>query len=59
MATKYTQEGDLIFISWGAYIPFAIRKSATPGHYLIGTCYLHGMMYGEVFDMEKGGEDQE
>jgi hypothetical protein len=58
MALECAREGDAIFIPWGARTAYAIRSiDERPGHYhLKGLCYLHGMMHGEVFDLEEEGK---
>lgn len=48
----------MIFIPCGSNMPFAIREiGKQAGHYqLIGPCYIHSMMHGEVFQFEKEGK---
>lgn len=42
-----TKVGDRICILRGARVPFILRRDGS--HYvLIGDCYVHGMMLGEV-----------
>jgi hypothetical protein len=45
---------DQIVILSGSQLPFVIRP--TNGHYtLIRTCYVHGIIDGEVFPAEESG----
>jgi hypothetical protein len=48
-----SRPGDLIAMFLGAAVPFVLRKCEShAGEYqLVGECYLHGMMQGEVLDM--------
>ena len=49
--------GDLVCIMCNTLTPFIIRPRSGIGHSeLIGEAYVHGFMYGEVFDLM--GEDQ-
>lgn len=46
-----TQAGDLICILFGGQMPFILRPAdAGPHHTLIGECYVHSIMDGEVFE---------
>jgi hypothetical protein len=58
MASKNAELGDTVFIPWGSKMPFAVRRSGERAdrYQLIGPCYLHGMMYGEVVSLEKEGK---
>ena len=44
------QNGDLIAIAFGSSMPIIIRPSElnTGKYILIGPCYVHGIMYGEI-----------
>ena len=39
--------GDRICLFYGCQIPFVIRPAGDGKYYLVGPCYLHGMMNGE------------
>lgn len=43
-----TVEGDQICLLHGAKVPFVMRKLDSAWR-LVGECYIHGMMHGEVF----------
>ena len=46
------QVGDHVCVFTGACVPFVIRRHETENKYqLIGECYVHGIMDGEVADM--------
>jgi hypothetical protein len=42
------EEGDLICVFFGAEVPFILRKLSSGGYHLVGECYVHGIMDGEV-----------
>ena len=44
---KAGRRGDLIIIISGARIPLLVRPNGD-GYSLVGQCYLHGFMKGEV-----------
>jgi WD repeat-containing protein 55 len=47
-----TRPGDQISVLWGAPVPFVVRPWGTSGSFqLIGECYVHGIMDGEVIQM--------
>ncbi|KAG0647797.1 Heterokaryon incompatibility protein [Hyphodiscus hymeniophilus] len=43
-----TRNGDLVVLLPGATMPFVLRRSGDDRHILIGNCYLHGVMDGEL-----------
>ncbi|KAF2647182.1 hypothetical protein K491DRAFT_763823 [Lophiostoma macrostomum CBS 122681] len=51
-----TKVGDEVWILEGGRVPFILRplkvhgQDSSPHHALIGDCYLHGVMDGEVFE---------
>jgi hypothetical protein len=47
LASAQAEEGDLICILLGGQTPFILRKGDRQ-HYLIGACYVHGIMDGEA-----------
>lgn len=54
--------GDKICLLFGAVVPFVLRESSDGYFKLIGECYIHGIMDGEVMkkpDMETLGQDFE
>jgi Heterokaryon incompatibility protein (HET) len=46
-----TQRGDKVCVLYGFVVPFILRRKAD--HYiLVGDCYMHGLMQGEIFDLK-------
>ncbi|KAI0147064.1 hypothetical protein GGR57DRAFT_506041 [Xylariaceae sp. FL1272] len=44
------QRGDIVGVFIGAKVPFVLRPTAdNDGLYLVGECYVHGIMHGEAF----------
>lgn len=51
------QIGDLVVVLLGGKVPFVLRESRTKGKFfLVGECYVHGIMNGEV--MQDGLREQ-
>lgn len=46
-----TQMGDHVCVFLGGYIPFVVRRLVGNKFNLVGECYVHGIMDGEVMDM--------
>lgn len=49
---KALQEGDIVVILYGGKTPFILRprtEDVRGGWYILGECYVHGLMSGEVF----------
>ncbi|KAL8647123.1 MAG: hypothetical protein Q9226_006565 [Calogaya cf. arnoldii] len=48
---RNSQKGDQIAIIAGSDVPFVMRKGAQDGTFrLVGDCYVHGMMRGEMMN---------
>ncbi|KAJ4261591.1 hypothetical protein NW762_007022 [Fusarium torreyae] len=52
------QIGDLVVVLYGGRTPFLLRRKEGGTWILIGECYVHGMMNGEVFDLEGVQEEE-
>lgn len=52
-----TRNGDLIVLLPGATMPFVLRRSGGDGYILVGDCYLHGVMEGELIHAPEGQEE--
>ncbi|CEF73703.1 hypothetical protein FGSG_01556 [Fusarium graminearum PH-1] len=52
------EAGDVVVVLYGGKLPFLIRRKGPGTWMLIGECYVHGMMNGEVFELE-GVQDEE
>jgi hypothetical protein len=55
MFPNTVQQDDIIFAPMGANVPFVLREAKDRRYKLVGECYLHGVMYGEVAE-EPGWE---
>ena len=42
------QEGDLVCVLFGGIVPFVLRRCEDASCLLVGECYVHGFMQGEV-----------
>ena len=51
MVPRAAQEGDIICTFLGAITPFVLRPDGSGNYRLVGECYVHGLMYGESFDL--------
>ncbi|GME28878.1 uncharacterized protein K452DRAFT_353118 [Neofusicoccum parvum] len=49
---RQTKPGDVVCILLGCNVPFIIRKADKGMYRLVGECYVHGIMEGEVVEME-------
>lgn len=50
---KRTQARDIVCVFSGCHVPFALRKREDgEKSQLVGECYVHGIMEGEVVDMD-------
>ena len=50
LAPPKTQEGDKIALVWGARTPTILRPRQDGKYLVIGSCYVQGMMFGEMAD---------
>jgi hypothetical protein len=67
LAPPQTKQGDIVFIPLGAQAPFVLRYHAEeevanigkkkPVYKLVGECYVHGMMDGEMMSNHPEIED--
>ena len=46
-----THIGDEICVISGGHIPFVVRRQSGDDFQLVGECYVHGIMNGEVLHM--------
>lgn len=44
---EFMKPGDLVCLIYGAQVPFLLRPRDLGGYFLVGECYVHGLMYGE------------
>jgi hypothetical protein len=50
--------GDIVAVLFGAKVPYILRKTSGGRYYLLGECYVHGIMDGEVIERWKRGKDK-
>ncbi|CAG8980594.1 hypothetical protein HYALB_00013577 [Hymenoscyphus albidus] len=49
--------GDHVYILFGVDVPFVLRRMESKGNFrIIGDCYTHGFMDGEILEAERRGE---
>ena len=49
-APAQAEIGDVVVIFHGVGVPYILREVGSGEHVLVGDCYLHGVMDGEIFD---------
>jgi hypothetical protein len=53
------KQGDLCCVLFGSIAPFIIRPTGIKSHYqLVGECYVHGIMRGEIIQEWERGKKQ-
>lgn len=66
MVPPKTETGDVVSIIFGCQTPYILRgirdkapgaRSASNTYRLIGECYMHGMMDGEMMETPRGSEE--
>lgn len=57
LVSDQAKPGDFICFIQGARVPFNLRRSLGNRYRLIGECYLHGLMKGELARLELAVED--
>jgi hypothetical protein len=55
LAPPGASKGDLICILYGCKLPFVLRKQQEQ-YLLVGSCYVYGMMHGEVLESVRSGK---
>ena len=48
------RRGDVIAIFFGGNVPFVLRPLENGEYLLVGPCYIHGIMDGELIDLSSG-----
>lgn len=54
-----TNRGDTICILYGMDVPVVLRRNQNGTYELIGPCYVHGVMEGELMDDMQNGVFEE
>ncbi|KAK2596144.1 hypothetical protein QQS21_006421 [Conoideocrella luteorostrata] len=60
LGPRYAKEGDLLCILFGCSVPVLLRRlDQSPKYGLVGECYIHGIMDGEIMTIlgERGVQD--
>lgn len=52
MGPRTLEEGDGIMVPLGSKVPYAVRKRGEGGYRLVGEAYTHGIMDGEILEMD-------
>ena len=47
---QYLRRSDLLCILYGATVPFVIRPDGKGNYLVVGECFVHGLMAGEVIE---------
>ncbi|KAK0638428.1 Heterokaryon incompatibility protein 6 [Lasiodiplodia hormozganensis] len=50
---RHSKVGDIVCVFVGCHVPFVIRGTGSGRYQLVGECYVHGIMDGEVMDMQE------
>lgn len=50
------ESGDQVVLLSGGKVPYLLRKIGRNEYEFIGDCYLHGVMYGQLWDADKCDE---
>ncbi|KAK0714092.1 hypothetical protein B0T26DRAFT_650377 [Lasiosphaeria miniovina] len=56
-APRSAQVGDGVYVLAGGHVPFVLRRDQSGGSapstfWLVGDCYVHGLMHGEALRWE-------
>jgi hypothetical protein len=51
---KASREGDLICVLFGGDVPYILRPTGTGFYWVIGECYVQGIMHGEGLSHDTG-----
>lgn len=52
-APAHAQAGDIVAIFLGSTVPYVLRSKGDGTYWLVGECYVHGIMYGGAVYGEK------
>ncbi|KAK8022394.1 hypothetical protein PG993_013161 [Apiospora rasikravindrae] len=55
LGSKAMQEDDIVCVVFGCMVPFIFRKSSDSRYRLVGECYVHGIMKGEIPEAWEAG----
>jgi hypothetical protein len=54
---KASREGDIICVLFGGEVPYVLRPTGTGFYWIIGECYVHGIMHGESLSHDTGARE--
>ncbi|VUC32665.1 unnamed protein product [Clonostachys rosea] len=54
LVPDWAEKGDEVFLPFGSAVPFVVKPDLD-GYSVRGECYVHGVMYGEVFKDQESG----
>uniref|UniRef100_L2FP84 Het domain-containing protein n=1 Tax=Colletotrichum fructicola (strain Nara gc5) TaxID=1213859 RepID=L2FP84_COLFN len=57
LGPRVMKPGDVICVLLGGKMPFCLRPWGKNNYLLVGECYVHGIMNGEIIDGAKNGEN--
>lgn len=52
LVPKTSQTSDVVAVFQGVAVPFILRKGENDTYQVVGTCYVHGLMDGKIFEGE-------
>ena len=55
LVSHQAQIGDVIYMLWGGSVPYLLRPKGD-GFWIVGECYVHGLMDGEAMNLFKQGK---
>ncbi len=55
LGPKDMQKGDSLALLEGGRVPYVLRRKGE-WFELVGDCYIHGVMHGEIFDSTRCGQ---
>jgi hypothetical protein len=56
LVPEYVTRGDLVCVIAGYPVPFVLRSLGNGTHHLLGECYVHGIMSGELSEKAVYGD---
>ncbi|KAK2761021.1 het domain-containing protein [Colletotrichum kahawae] len=57
LGPRVMEPGDVICVLYGGKMPFCLRPWGKKNYLLVGECYVHGIMDGEIIDGARSAEN--